>query len=497
MEPKRGSLLTYFRNWLSLAGLIIVAGSLFAFLLLIAFDLTTGGANPYVGILSYIVAPFFFGLGAFLAILGWIWHWKKRADTAASLRFDLSKLRDRRIFMGFVAAAICFMFVSSIGSYQTYTYTSSNEFCGTVCHSVMEPQFVAYPEDAHSKISCVECHVGEGAAGAVKAKWHGIYKVYSLAFEKYPTPLRADPHYLPTVQESCLKCHENDQSLKDVAKTYHHFLSDDENTPFSVALRLKLGPDETSAAKTRGIHWHARPENKVEFTQSTEDADIVPWIRVTDASGTATEYAFHPDEDDEMEGLPDLSLVTETQTMDCLDCHSRPAHAFPKPNDQVEFALRHGLVDSSLPELKYVVAGALNPVYDNRENAAKGIEDHMSHALRREDSTKVKTAIDAVQAMFAKSIFPEMKADWRAYPDQIGHKDVLGCFRCHDDKHISTDGSKTLSSSNCNTCHDVISQGIPGEMKFASQPDTEFDHPDGAYLGFTCSECHTGALQLE
>ena len=489
--------LFHFRNWLSLTGLIIIAGSCFAFLLLIAFDMITGGANPYVGILSYIVAPFFFALGTLLAIVGWIWHRRKRRGVGLTLRFDLSRARDRNIFLLFVFGAIVFMFITSIGSYQTYTYTNSNEFCGMVCHSVMEPQFVAYPNDAHAKVNCVDCHVGVGAKGAVKAKWHGIYKVYSLAFDKYPTPLRADPDYLPTIEESCLKCHENDESIKDVAKTYHHFLSDDDNTPFSMALRLKLGPDETSAAKTRGIHWHAKPENKVEFVTTTENPDIVPWVRVEDQSGQVTEYAFHPDEDDEIEGLPNLDDVTDTQTMDCLDCHSRPAHAFPKPNDMVEYALRHGALSPNLPELKYVVAMAMSEDYSDREEALAGIDSSMKHSLRRENEEAVNSAIESVQSIYASTVFPEMKADWRSYPDHIGHKDTFGCFRCHDDKHVSKDGSKTLSSNNCNTCHDVISQGLPGEMVFASKPDTEFEHPDGDYLGFTCAECHTGGLQLE
>ncbi len=494
-KPK--STFSYFRNWLSLAGLIVVAGSLFAFLLLIVFDLTTGGSNPYVGILTYLVAPLFFALGNALIFLGWIWGWKRRKREAATFSFDLSKLRDRRIFMLFVGGALAFMLVSAVGSYQTYHYTSSNQFCGVVCHSVMEPQFEAYPLDAHAKLSCVDCHVGEGAKGAFKAKWHGLYKVYSLAFDKFPQPLRADPHYLPSVEESCLKCHENDESLSDVAKTFHHYLSDKENTPFSVALRLKLGPDETAAAKTRGIHWHARPDTKINFKTATSDPNVVAWIQVENPDGSSTEYHYKPDPEADEEDLPDLSSVTDTQRMDCLDCHSRPAHAFGKPNDLAERAMRSGALTTELPEIKYVVAQAMTQEAATQEEGLLAVAESMERDLKKVDAEARSAAIKAVQSLYSASMFPQMKADWRSYPDHIGHKDTLGCFRCHDDRHVTADGSKTLSSSNCNTCHDVISQGEPGAMQFASAPDTEFEHPDGGYLGFTCADCHTGAVQSE
>jgi hypothetical protein len=49
-----------------------------------------------------------------------------------------------------------------------------------------------------------------------------------------------------------------------------------------------------------------------------------------------------------------------------------------------------------------------------------------------------------------------MKADWRAYPENIGHKDWPGCFRCHDDKHKSS-GGKVITQE-CEACHAVLAQ---------------------------------------
>ncbi|MGH7994957.1 MAG: hypothetical protein ACREFX_01240, partial [Opitutaceae bacterium] len=54
-EPARQRTLSVWQNWISLAGAIVGGGSLFAFLLLFAFDVMGGGrTNPYLGILCYV-----------------------------------------------------------------------------------------------------------------------------------------------------------------------------------------------------------------------------------------------------------------------------------------------------------------------------------------------------------------------------------------------------------------------------------------------------------
>src|SRR5689334_7821087 len=93
----------HFQNWLSWAGMVLAAAALFAFVLLFAIDLFAPAKNPYVGILAYVVAPFFFLLGLALTLLGAILH--KREERRAEkiehkhriLQIDLSRKRDRRI----------------------------------------------------------------------------------------------------------------------------------------------------------------------------------------------------------------------------------------------------------------------------------------------------------------------------------------------------------------------------------------------------------------
>src|SRR5208283_1288433 len=94
------------QNWITLAGVIEAAGSLFAFLLLFALDLMGRGArNPYLGILCYVVAPGFLFFGAAVAVAG-AWRERRlrsrgRAMRPPRLAIDLSRSRDRRILLWF------------------------------------------------------------------------------------------------------------------------------------------------------------------------------------------------------------------------------------------------------------------------------------------------------------------------------------------------------------------------------------------------------------
>src|SRR5258708_31360610 len=89
-----------FRNWMSLAGLVVMVGSLFSFLLLLLLDAMAPFANPYVGILTYLVAPAFLVIGLILAGLGaFLRHAQivKTSGPMPPLRIDLTRPRDRRL----------------------------------------------------------------------------------------------------------------------------------------------------------------------------------------------------------------------------------------------------------------------------------------------------------------------------------------------------------------------------------------------------------------
>ena len=58
-KVRRGLLTSQFNNWISASGAVLALCALFAFFLLFALDSTSQDASPYLGILTFIVAPFF------------------------------------------------------------------------------------------------------------------------------------------------------------------------------------------------------------------------------------------------------------------------------------------------------------------------------------------------------------------------------------------------------------------------------------------------------
>src|SRR3954452_10837352 len=87
---------SFFRNWISLSGLTIMIASIFAFVLLFVLDTFSHFSNPYVGILTYLIAPGFLMVGFSIFVVGAIlWRRKVTKTTGPSpIRIDLSKRRD-------------------------------------------------------------------------------------------------------------------------------------------------------------------------------------------------------------------------------------------------------------------------------------------------------------------------------------------------------------------------------------------------------------------
>ena len=197
------------RNWCSVAGAIVATGSLFAFFFLFTLDITgSGRTNPYLGILSYVVAPFFLATGLALVFIGW---WRQRRELARlrgmgqplPLAIDLSRARDRRILGIFVTGSFVYLLLTAIGSYQTYIYTESDSFCGMVCHSAMGPELTEYRRNAHARVACVDCHVGQGAANYIDAKINGVHQLYAITFNAFPRPIPTPIHNLRPARETC------------------------------------------------------------------------------------------------------------------------------------------------------------------------------------------------------------------------------------------------------------------------------------------------------
>jgi hypothetical protein len=482
----------YFRNWISLTGLVIAVASFFSFLLLFAVDLFANHANPYMGILAYVVAPTFLILGIGLIIAGYVMQGRRErraipgAAPALSLNIDLSRPRDRKIFMFFAAGSTVFLFLSALGSYQTYHITESVQFCGQTCHTPMNPEFVTYQHSSHARVECAACHVGPGATAYVKTKVNGVRQLYHAVLGDFERPIRLRPPHQRPAQETCEQCHWSQKYTGPIERTYNHFLADEKNTPFSVRMVLNVGGGDPVRGPVSGIHWHMNVGNKIEYVSTDAERGTIPLVRFTDASGKVTEYRSPDYKEGETTKLP-------AHQMDCMDCHNRPSHKFRSPNNALDLALSTGRIDPAIPWIKSKAVKALVQPYATDAEA----HEKIAAFLRKEYPSlpKLDALITEVQSIYSQNFFPEMKADWRTYPEFTGHKDSVGCFRCHDGNHKSTDGKTSIKASDCTSCHVIIAQGSPQDMLKLDAKGLNFMHIDSEYSDFDCSKCHTGKNQ--
>jgi hypothetical protein len=390
--------------------------------------------------------------------------------------------------------------VLGVGSYQTYHATETTEFCGTLCHEVMKPEWTAYQNSSHAQVKCVECHIGAGAGWYVRAKLSGMKEVYATVVNNFPRPIPTPIVNLRPARETCEECHWRRKFIgyKETVRSY--FLADEENTRHQLRMLVKIGGEKTAFTKGSGIHYHMLIANKVEYIAADPSRQKISWVRVERADGTITEYTDggEPLSEAERAGM-------DVRTMDCMDCHNRPAHQFPAPMPSVNRSLEEGTISLRLPFIKRQAVMALDTEYDDTEQALAGIAEAMEAFYLSEYPELVgdrpedlRRSIAEVQRIYGQTIFPEMKASWAAYPNNIGHRDSPGCFRCHNDEMQSPEG-KTIYTD-CNSCHVILAQGEEvDEVRVNLKKGLPFIHPeDFSELDeYTeCVDCHTGGADI-
>lgn len=481
-------------NTISTVGIILAASSFFAALTLIAIDAARGFANPYLGILTYLVAPAFLVGGLALIVAGLLVERRRRRRLAPGevpkhLRIDFGNPRHRLAFGIWSGVAFAFLLITAVGSYRTYNFTESVTFCGRTCHTVMKPEYTAYGLSPHARVACVQCHIGPGADWFVKSKLSGTYQVYATLFHKYPKPIPAPVKNLRPAQQTCEQCHWPRAFYGNAERIEQHYLEDEANTAWTIRLLLKIGGGDPVRGRVGGIHWHMNIADKVEYIATDSARQVIPWVRITDQAGNTTIY-----QSGNSPLTPAQVDSAQPRVMDCIDCHNRPSHDYLAPATAVNLSLSTGRLSAALPSVKRLAVAALSAQYPSTEAALRAIADSLSAAYRDvADSAAVGQAIAEVQQVYRENFFPEMGVSWRAYPDNIGHMIFPGCFRCHDGDHRSPDGR--VVSHACDVCHVIIGEGSGPESDTISPQGLEFRHPvdiGGAWTELACTECHSG-----
>jgi nitrate/TMAO reductase-like tetraheme cytochrome c subunit len=495
LESQDLPLPTVFYNAITGIGAALAATSLGLILFLVVLESLAEEHKPYVGILAFVVLPVFLVIGLIMIAVGAMREGRRRRQGLPPTQrlpiVNFNNPKHRRVFALIVGGGILFLILSAFGSYKAYEYTDSDEFCGTVCHNVMHPEYTAYEGSPHSRVGCAKCHIGPGAGWFVRSKLSGAYQVYSVLFDKYPRPIHTPIANLRPSSDTCEQCHWPEKFYTENFLVNDYYLSDEENTNWRLDLLMHIGGGDISHGPTSGIHWHIA--NQVEYVATDAKRTEIPWIRVTDAEGNVS--VFQSTEAD----FSDDDLATaEIRTMDCIDCHNRPTHVYRPAPQLVNRAMASGRLDRTLPEIKLVATEAMETEYETAEEAQEGIREaivgHFNNGYAEIGESRpddVEHAVAVVQDLYNSNYFPEMKVSWRHFPNHIGHMYSPGCFRCHDGYHENDEGE--VITRDCNVCHTILAQESEAEGQRVALGGVEYHHPediDEAWKEMNCSECH-------
>ena len=443
-------------NVMSLIGTAIALASVVLIFCLALMGFLGFEGGPYLGILTFLILPAFFVLGLILIPLGAVLYRRRlrkmhgEGEPPKLPVFDLNVPKTRQWLFILLGVTLVNVVVLAGATYKGVEVMESNEFCGLACHSVMEPEHTAYLRSSHTRVSCAECHIGEGADWFVKSKLDGVWQVVSVTFDLYSTPIPTPLHNLRPSPETCEQCHWPTKHVGDKLAIRTHFAEDEVNTELTSALLLKVGGAEGELAS--GIHWHVDPGVKIRY-RSDETREEIWEVEYSNSDG---ETKLYKDRKAPEEG-------GEWRTMDCVDCHTRPSHKFFPPDIEVDNAMRDGLIDRSLPFVKREAVRVLDVKYESHEAAREGISTDLAAFytdnypdVATEQADAVKTAGEVLGDLYSYNVFPQMEIWWNTYPEHIGHTASEGCFRCHG-RRLRTADRETISKD-CDICHTVLAE---------------------------------------
>ncbi len=460
----KNRLLIYFRvltlrnttHPLGLLGLLAFYISILLMVIFLSLETLGFHQSPYMGIVTFMALPTCMVAGLGLVFLGRVLG-RRRGGPGGSQplyafpNWDLNDHTHRRKFAVMLVTVIGLLTLTAMVSYRGVEFMESETFCGKTCHTVMQPEHLAYSNSPHSNVRCVDCHIGPGAGWFVKSKISGLRQVFAVMGNTFSRPIETPIHNLRPARETCEQCHWPEKFHGDRLMLKRHFQEDEENTELVNLLLLKVGGGSTESGFAEGIHWHMSPDTKVEYI-ADEKREEIYWVRSAGADGEVTEFVMDGFDADET-----FFAEHEIRQMDCMDCHNRPTHTFEEPGYAVDKAIAGNAISVEIPYIKREVMRAIQVDYATREEAELGIASSLETFYADGDwsgSEELAFAVAKAREIYMRNIFPEMGIAWGTYPNHIGHEDFPGCFRCHDDEHSSSEG-ETISQD-CDTCHSIL-----------------------------------------
>jgi nitrate/TMAO reductase-like tetraheme cytochrome c subunit len=381
------------------------------------------------------------------------------------------------------------------GTVYGWTYTNSPEFCGSACHT-MPPQYSAYLQSPHARVQCVECHIGRDVVTTQFTRKAGDLRHVVLTItQDYEFPIRS--RAMRPARDSCERCHFPEKFSDDSLREIQHFANDEASTAEIIYLILKTGGGTEREGLGQGIHWHIQNEVRYLATDSLEQE--IPYVRVVGDDGVITEFY------DVASGFtPDNIAGTELQTMDCITCHNRITHSIPSPEEAIDQAISKDLIAGDLPFIRQKTVELLSQPYPDQQAGFAALTTLPAFyqenypEIYAERQVEIEAVVGVMHEIYSLIVFPEQKIDWQTHPDNLGHTDSPGCFRCHDGKHMTSTGEAIRLE--CNLCHSVPvtaeSRDLVANLEIVRGPEpTSHTHTSwitlhGQAIDASCAACH-------
>jgi hypothetical protein len=454
-------------NRLSQAGIVLTTASAITILTFYTTEFFGVRVSPYVGIILFLILPSIFVLGLLLIPIGigLRFHQEKLAGRLPSEypQIDLAspKLRETFMFIALMTGVNLAIFLTV--TYRGVHYMDSVQFCGLTCHTVMQPEYIAYLNSPHARVACVACHIGSGAPWFVRSKLSGSWQVVSVNLDLYPRPIPTPIENLRPSRETCEQCHWPLKFHGDKLVVKPQFEEDESNTLTKTVLLMHTGGVSRLTGEPEGNHGvHLQPGVTMEYVALDPHRQEIPYVRYQQADGEVVEYVS-----DLAEQSPEELRVLPRRLMDCMDCHNRPTHTFELPGPALNQALAAGQIDASLPFVKQKGMELLQESYASHEEAASQIRAGLREFYQAEyaelfdsPNAAMEGAADTLVEIYQRNVFPEMNIAWGTYQNNLGHESFPGCFRCHAGLHSTADGERSIPSD-CNTCHSILAVGEP------------------------------------
>jgi hypothetical protein len=432
-------------HWIGMAGTALVTLAGFSWLFLLPLHVSGHANNPYLGLFAFVLLPAIFFTGLVLIPIGIVLA-RRRLPLGVATVAD-SKAMWRRAGIFFAVMTMANLSIGSQLSYRAVAHMESVQFCGQSCH-VMKPEFTAHQRAPHAAIACVECHVSPGATGFLKAKMAGTRQLVGVILNNFPRPIESamESNRLVSSSETCETCHQRGKSMSPKLRVITNYKDDETNTPTQTVLTVMVD---------RIHNAHLGAGVAIQYAAADKKRQTIPWVEYKNSRTGASKTYLASD------AKPDAIAAMPKFAMQCVDCHNRAAHSFEAANRAVDGAIQRGEIPADLPFVKKTGFALIQAAYKSDEDAVSKITTSLSDFYRvkypdvfAKRSNDIDAAARALTAIYARNVFPDLKVTWGTYPNNLGHADYPGCFRCHDDSHAAAD-KKTITQD-CAACHTAV-----------------------------------------